>query len=305
MEGNNQRVSGCEQCRRRTTTRFLIVACSAGWIGLGDMLVPAFYYSDGLANSGIWWGSTDVWMIPGSSTSDTDKMFAAWGVSSDIPALGDYDGDGIADLAVFSLFGVQQGLGQVIGLSLYGSYWGVDSKVYTPDPSIIDQAWVAAPVGVCKFYVQSYGDGFIESGPIKWCLGGCSLHPYSNYNDTNGNGNFHLDTSITLGSGLLYRYRAYYLSSNNWEADFCSGAGCTAEVTANLQTNQLPFVADGGESSAKGIEWEDIDNRENKYKSYNGSTYDYWCYSNTYIGQPGGSISSCNTSIYGWTVSYK
>jgi hypothetical protein len=243
-------------------------------------------------------------MIPTSLSEDPEYIFAVWGVTGDVPAVADFDGDGASDLSVYSAFSTQEGLAQVFGTSLYGGYWGVDSKVYTPNPSVPDGDWVAAPVGISKLYDAYYGYGFVEAGPIKWCETGCSLHPYTSYRDTNGNGDFWMDESVTLLAGGLYRYRAYYLSGYSWQADFCDAGGCSALGTWNLMTDRLPYVAVGGESISKDVKWGDIDNRENRYRPY-GGTYSYWCYGDSYVGQPGGGISACNWSIYGWTVSYR
>jgi len=55
----------------------------AGWPGLVDTPVPNDYDGDGKADAGIWRGSTGVWIIPKSSTNNTEYMFAQWGASGD------------------------------------------------------------------------------------------------------------------------------------------------------------------------------------------------------------------------------
>jgi hypothetical protein len=55
----------------------------AGWPGLGDTPVPQDYDGDGKADAGIWRNSAGVWIIPKSSTNNTQYMFAAWGASGD------------------------------------------------------------------------------------------------------------------------------------------------------------------------------------------------------------------------------
>jgi len=59
------------------------VTIPAGWPGLGDTPVPADYDGDGQADAGIWRANTGVWIIPKSSTNNTEYMFAQWGASGD------------------------------------------------------------------------------------------------------------------------------------------------------------------------------------------------------------------------------
>jgi hypothetical protein len=55
----------------------------AGWPGLNDTPVPADYDGDYKADAGIWRQNTGVWIIPKSSTNNTQYMFASWGASGD------------------------------------------------------------------------------------------------------------------------------------------------------------------------------------------------------------------------------
>jgi hypothetical protein len=62
------------------------VTIPAGWPGLNDTPVPGDYDNDGKADAGIWRANTGVWIIPKSSTNNTQYIFAAWGASGDVPA---------------------------------------------------------------------------------------------------------------------------------------------------------------------------------------------------------------------------
>jgi hypothetical protein len=77
------------------------------WGFATDVLVPADYDGDGLTDITVWRPSNGVWYV---NRSRDNKLFAIqWGMTSvyafgsilDVPVPGDYDGDGLADFAVW------------------------------------------------------------------------------------------------------------------------------------------------------------------------------------------------------------
>ena len=73
----------------------------------GDFPVPADYDGDGRTDlavyrdSGAFHPSPSMWYILESSSGFTTSVSHAWGRPGDVPVPGDYDGDGLADLAVY------------------------------------------------------------------------------------------------------------------------------------------------------------------------------------------------------------
>ncbi|HMO80861.1 MAG TPA: VCBS repeat-containing protein [Pyrinomonadaceae bacterium] len=71
----------------------------------GDLPVPGDYDGDGLEDIAIWRPETGEWII--SRSSDNREIVIRWGSAktiksvADMPVPGDYDGDGITDIAVF------------------------------------------------------------------------------------------------------------------------------------------------------------------------------------------------------------
>jgi hypothetical protein len=73
----------------------------------GDVRVPADYDGDGIVDAGVWNPKTGIWTILKSTNGSTLKV--QWGKTTpyslggieDIPVPADYDGDKIADIAVW------------------------------------------------------------------------------------------------------------------------------------------------------------------------------------------------------------
>jgi len=79
------------------------LACSAP-VFAQDYAVPADYNGDGQMDIGVARVGADYllrWHIQTKTLSGaTESLFVRWGVSEDTPVVGDYDGDGKADIAV-------------------------------------------------------------------------------------------------------------------------------------------------------------------------------------------------------------
>lgn len=192
----------------------------------------------------------------------------------------------------------QGGQSQIFGnrLSFVG-YWRVQAYMTTPNPSISYPNWAGGPTALGEYP----NPPFIESGPTKACDIDCGLHPYGAWG-TSSTGGEHVDTTLWLGAGGWYKYTSWYVNNNVWEADFCSGSGCTYMITGNLGTNNLHMIGSGGESS--GVRWGSISTASATYKPYNSNDWYSWCYSSTaLVNVPGGSISSC--SNYSWTATWQ
>ncbi len=77
------------------------------WGLASDVLVPADYDGDGLTDYAVWRPSNGVWYVHRSR--DNQLFTVQWGTTTDygygsiqdVPVVGDYDGDGLADFAVW------------------------------------------------------------------------------------------------------------------------------------------------------------------------------------------------------------
>ena len=58
-------------------------------------------FGDGQTDIAVYRPSTGTWYIRQSSSNYTTTLSYAWGISTDIPVPGDYDGDGKIDIALY------------------------------------------------------------------------------------------------------------------------------------------------------------------------------------------------------------
>jgi hypothetical protein len=175
-----------------------------------------------------------------------------------------------------------------------GGYWGVSAYQKTLDPGPLTSGlFVDGAVGLST----SNHSNYIESGPSKACDLDCGLHPYGYYTKSGTTG-IRIDTSIWLAANGSYQYQTNYVGSNNWNAIFCSGAGCASMITGNMGTNTLPYVYAGAESN---IGWGGgYQTSSAKYKPYNTASWYAWCYTSSYIVSidPSAHLTSCVS--YAW-----
>lgn len=75
------------------------------WGLRGDLPYLSDFDGDGLADIGVWRNATGEWYVLKSSQSYSNIagkfLYRQWGLPGDHPMPGDYDGDGLADLAVW------------------------------------------------------------------------------------------------------------------------------------------------------------------------------------------------------------
>jgi hypothetical protein len=180
-------------------------------------------------------------------------------------------------------------------------YTLVQAYMTTPNPQLQASQWVAAPVGLTDLS----GNLWVESGPTKDCYGDCKLHPYGSWRSSSGQKE-NVDTTITLGAGGAYRYQSYFVggTGSRWRSEFCDANGCKVMVEGPLNTGSITAVASGGESSASGIRWGSVTSSNATLKSSGDTNIYSWCFARVVNNVVGGTVSSCNTQKYSWTVTY-
>jgi hypothetical protein len=198
---------------------------------------------------------------------------------------------------------ITNGYAQIWGIDS-GTFIGVDNQITTPDPSAGPGAILGGPNSVTDLHSH-----FIESGPEKQCnglTGICDLHPYWSWMDGNV-AHTGWDTSVSLAPNGRYEYKSVWIgggTGQDWQAQFCSGSGCRGLVTANIAASTLPYVFSGGESNSGSVHFGSLTTSYAQELRL-GSGWRFWCYSSIQNNTSGvGSISSCNTSNYSWTVRY-
>jgi hypothetical protein len=129
---------------KQSTTNYT-TALAQSWGLSTDVPVQGDYDGDGMADFAVYRPVRDpnrtdglddsgYWYIKLSTTSGTTSLAIHWGLSTDIPAPGDYDGDGKTDLAVYR---PSTGIWYVLqSTSNYTTYlairWGLSTDIIVP-----------------------------------------------------------------------------------------------------------------------------------------------------------------------------
>lgn len=144
----------------------------------------------------------------------------------------------------------------------------------------------------------TYAKGLFEAGAIK--RGSGTPHPYCSYQLPDGTVNGNERTDLNLGGGLYYNYRTKYINSDIWDAYLYTGSGTYILCSVRLGTTGFVYTASGGESGDSPVAIGPATTRNNQW--YTGASWWNWCYSWSNVNV--GSISSCNSSNYSWSVQY-
>ncbi|HST03464.1 MAG TPA: hypothetical protein VLQ48_01865 [Chloroflexia bacterium] len=204
---------------------------------------------------------------------------------------------------------LSNGYGQVFAAKS-GTYTGVSVYITTPDNPVSGVQFIDAPVGM----TTKTNGKFIESGPTKDCIPNCGsgylyLHPYGSWGNWYSGGQDILRT-VYLASGGRYGYKTIYFggSGGQWQSQYCDATGCRGIVSSGDLGTTLPYVATGVEANARNVSVGPV---TSSYAQYflNGSWF-YWCYDPTLppwkTAYPPsgikGSIGSCSTYDYSWTI---
>jgi hypothetical protein len=135
------------------------------WGLLGDKPVPADYEGDGAAEMAVFRPNNGTWYFCRFSDDidcdSEDTWSVTWGLSTDIPVPGDYDGDGKADVAVFrpsdQTWYIKKSSN---GASMY-LYWGYSTDIPVPGDYDGDGKFDAAVFrpSTATWYIQYSGGG--------------------------------------------------------------------------------------------------------------------------------------------------
>lgn len=163
--------------------------------------------------------------------------------------------------------------------------------------------FVAAPVALTTYHAPTI---FIETGPIKTCYTNqtCQLRPYYSFVTSTATG-FTEDTTRLLASGGNYGSRVVRTVNNNeFQAIFCSGAGCGVVWTQNMGRNDFPYVFTALETTGGArTPWPPI--RVSSPKAKDAScTWSPWCFDSVTTTHPDGKVypNPCESGYNGWEL---